>query len=63
MSGRKMATRKGKWPTLSAEDRAFLDFVALLAVEQALRERNGDSSEPTCGREQARRNSKNDGNT
>jgi len=63
VSGRGKANQRGKWPTLSAEDRVFLDFVARLAVEQALGERNRDPSVATCGAEQTEGKSEDDGNT
>lgn len=53
---------KATGSTLSAEERAFLDFVAKLAVEQALRETNGADSLATCSPEQASEKSKDDGN-
>jgi hypothetical protein len=63
VSGRAKAIPGGKWPTLSAEDRAFLDFVARLAVEQALLPTNGDPSAATCGAVQTEGKSEDDGNT
>jgi len=53
---------KAKGATLSAEDRAFLDFVAKLAVEQALLETNTSAPVDTCSRAQANEKSKDDGN-
>lgn len=44
--------------TLSAEDRAFLDFIARLAVEQTLRERNSAGSAATCPAVEVREESK-----
>ena len=46
---------------LSAEDRAFLDFVARLAVEQALHEASVDLSVVTCGAELAEEESNDNG--
>jgi len=52
MSGRANGLRS---PTggssLSAEDRAFLDFVARLAVEEALREAKAKAAAVPCGGE------------
>jgi hypothetical protein len=52
-----------KGATLSAEDRAFLDFIARLAVELALSEADAVPADATCVGEQARRKSKGDGHT
>jgi hypothetical protein len=51
-----------KAPILSAEDRAFLDFVARLAVEEASREANAGPAASPCGGEPAEEKSGNDGN-
>lgn len=48
--------------TLSAEDRAFLDFVARLAVEQALREASAAPSVGTCGAERTEEKSNDNDN-
>lgn len=61
MSGGTKARRGlAEGAALSAEDRALLDFIARLAVEQALQEANAD---PTCVGEPARRKSKRDDHT
>ena len=64
MSRRAKALRRPAGASnLSAEDRAFLDFVARLAVEEALREANSGPAAGTCGGEQAEGESRNDGNS
>lgn len=64
MSGSAKATKGlAKGATLSAEDRAFLDFVARVAVEMALSETNAVPADATCVGEPARRKSKGDGHT
>jgi hypothetical protein len=56
----------GRSPTsgssLSAEDRAFLDFVARLAVEEALREAKANAAAVPCGGEPTGEKSGDDGN-
>lgn len=64
MSGSAKAGRGlAKGATLSAEDCAFLDFIARLAVEQALSETNAVPADATCVGEPIRRKSKGDGHT
>jgi len=63
MSGRVKGLRsRAKASSLSAEDRAFLDFVARLAVEEALREANAGPAASPCGGEPPEEKSGNDGN-
>lgn len=63
MSGRAKGLRSpARASSLSAEDRAFLDFIARLAVEEALREANAGPAAGPCGGEQAEEKSGNDGN-
>jgi hypothetical protein len=61
--GAKAVRGLAKGATLSAEDRAFLDFIARLAVEMALNEANAVPGDATCVGEQAGRKSKGDGHT
>ncbi|HEY0465106.1 MAG TPA: hypothetical protein VGC79_12890 [Polyangiaceae bacterium] len=62
-SGVKVPRRRAGASSLSAEDRAFLDFVARLAVEEAMREANSGPTAVTCGGEQAEGESGNDDNS
>ena len=61
MSRRAEVLRRSRGTSsLTAEDLAFLDFVARLAVERALREANASPPAATCNGEQAGGKSRND---
>jgi hypothetical protein len=60
MSARSKGQAKGA--TLSAEERTFLDFIARLAVDQALREANAAPAACACSADPAKDKSRDDGN-
>jgi len=57
----KLLSEVQKRSTLSAEDRAFLDFVARLAVDQALRGASDASAVAACGAVRNEERSNDDG--